>query len=67
MDWLHPDGNFPTRSAASVASRWVSRNLTDTVISGLLDPELRATIERWHNHAPGACNSMTRPRSWMTH
>ncbi|AMC63168.1 hypothetical protein RN09_1420 [Mycobacterium tuberculosis variant africanum] len=71
MDWLHPDGNFSDQERARKRGITMGKQEFDGMsrISGLLTPELRATIEAVLAKlaAPGRATPMTRPRSWMTH
>ncbi|EFD42815.1 hypothetical protein N066_00417 [Mycobacterium tuberculosis variant africanum MAL010111] len=60
MDWLHPDGNFSDQERARKRGITMGKQEFDGMsrISGLLTPELRATIEAVLAKlaAPGACN-----------
>ena len=60
MDWLHPDGEFSDDERARKRGIMLGKQESDGMsrISGLVTPELRATIEAVLAKlaAPGACN-----------
>ncbi|MEE6180088.1 DUF222 domain-containing protein, partial [Mycobacterium sp. 050134] len=59
-DWLHPDGDFSDAERARRRAITLGRQDADGMspLSGLLTPELRATLEAVLAKlaAPGACN-----------
>ncbi len=60
LDWLHPDGDFSDEERARQRGITLGKQHTDGMskISGLINPELRATLEAVLAKlaAPGACN-----------
>ncbi len=69
MDWLHPDGNFSDQERARKRGITMGKQEFDGMsrISGLLTPELRATIEAVLAKlaAPGACNPDDQTPDWL--
>ncbi len=60
LDWLHPDGDFSDEERARKRGIKLGKQQSDgmSAISGLVNPELRATLEAVLAKlaAPGACN-----------